>query len=211
MAEITVTIPSFTITLPEQLDAAHTCDPTCGCPAAVARAQLAIDTDRAEHGAPARSLRDRVAGMRNAAPPADWFDQVARDVDVMQDQLDRERAHTAAANRRIIDLQAERRGARGPLNAMLAAVSDALYVLRLAELLPASMDYAPDETWERARLYIGNLRLDVEMTGSLDTPAGEYLVTASDESAEDSHISQRSTADLDELRAWVTAWVMSNA
>lgn len=199
---LTITIPSFTITV--DAASAHQCDAACGCPAAVAVAQAAIDADREHRGAEPRSLGDRVRGMRHATPPAAWFDMIGRHVDRLVDLLDRERGYTAAAQLQIIELQ--RRRGTDPLGAMHDAVADTVRVLILAELMPSGHEYGVHQGTQDVHLNVGAHGLVVGMTGSQDSPANHYVVTTTDDGTEQTR--ERFTLDLDDVRAWVTAWLV---
>lgn len=94
------------------------------------------------------------------------------------------------------------------LTTMYAAVEDTVRLFERAGLLPADYQYVQDTGWQVARVYVGDLRFVVGMTGSLDTPAAHYVVTTSSDVA-DVHGSERFTRDLGEVRAWLAAWAVA--
>lgn len=226
---------NITITVDAPGGTAHVCGGMCDCPKAIARAQEAIDTDRAQHGREPRALGERIRGMRNAAPAEQWFDTIAYQADRLTDLLDRERGHTEAANARILELQSRAYqaastipsatqqpapGTATPLPVatnmhaalvmmLMSTVEHTLTILELAELLPKG--HRIMQMTDGARLYAGALMFVARVTdGEVRESAGQFAVTMTTEPTTGSFdTDDRTTTDLDDVRAWLTAWAVA--
>jgi hypothetical protein len=231
-------VSDLNITITVDGATAHVCGGMCDCPKAIARAQEAIDADRAQHGGMPRRLSERIRGMRNAAPSERWFDVVGREADRLEDLLDRERGYTQAANARILELQSRAYQASatipsivpsaptGPLpmasnmDAALvlmlrSTVAHTVDILRRAECLPELHELVM--ITNGAHLYAGPAPFVVRLADDQtdNPPAGRYVVFTTDENADGSEpgdaVFQRFTNDLDDVRAWLTAWAVAIA
>lgn len=227
-------MPDLNITITVDGATAHVCGGMCDCPKAVARAQEAIDADRAQHGGKPRRLSERIRGMRNGAPSEQWFDVVGREADRLEDLLDRERDHTEAANARILELQSRAYQAAGTIPSIVppvaapgplpmasnmdaalvlmlrSAVAHTVDILQRAECLPSGHELVM--ITNGAHLYGGPnvfvVRLADDEPGN--PPTGRFVVFTTDDDADGTGpgdaMFQRFTNDLDDVRAWLTAW-----
>jgi hypothetical protein len=195
----------ITIELPNSWDA-HVCGGMCDCPKAIARAQAALDADRAQRGAEPRPLSERLHGMRNATPEPDWFDSVAFQAQQLEDLRDIQQAaagpavEQAARWANAADTATPDQRRDMLREALGATVRD----LELAELLPVDYQYAYDPIAEISRVYAGIQVFAAELSGALDASDAHYAVTTSD--VPGGPVIQRLTADLNEVCAWLLAW-----
>lgn len=201
----------------------HTCAPDCDCPTALANTQEAIDTARAEEGRPQRGLSERLHAMRHAAPSTEWFEAVAQEAVILET-----RAATRVVKDAILQQQpgtdaaawvasCDADDAMTPQQravAMHTAVGQTVKLLERAALLPLDHEYVLDANVGESYVWAGNLKFVVGMTGSIDTPANQYVVTtSSDDSNEpdDPARTERFTVDLNTVRAWLLAWATEAA
>lgn len=197
----------------------HTCAPDCDCPTALARTQEAIDAARTQEGRPQRGLSERLLAMRYAAPGTAWFEAMAQEAviletraatrilkdKILQQQPGTEAAAWVAAGDAHDAMTPQQRAV-----AMHAAVEQTVTLLERAALLPLDHEYVLDPNVGQSRVYAGNLKFVADMTGSLDTPANQYLVTTSRD--DDDQLGQeRFTVDLNTVRAWLLAWAAEAA
>lgn len=210
MPDLTITIPAFTLTLEgANVTTKHECEPECDCPTALARVQLAIDTDRRRNGVQQRPLSGRIYEMRNAAPPSSWFDDIGYEVSLI------ETVHTNLSSKAADDAAAwaarcEASDAATPAEraaALHTTVEGVVADLARAELLPVDHEYAMSAG--ESRVYSGNLRFHAAMTGALDAPAAHYVITTFDDDGDpdnDGSGVERFTTDLGAVRSWLIAW-----
>jgi hypothetical protein len=204
-------MPHLDITI--RLDGAvltHDCGPNCDCPRAIARTQQAIDWDRSERGAEPRALSERLRGMRNGTPEPEWFDAMAQRADVLETAcgIAAEMARGAGAEAAAWAARCDTEDARTPqqrATAMHAAIKATVRDLERAHLIPLDHEYVYDANVGESLVWAGNRKFVAAMTGELDTPAAHYLVTTSSD-ADDEPGTERTTNNVDEVRAWVLAW-----
>jgi hypothetical protein len=196
----------ITIELPNSWNA-HVCGGMCDCPKAIARAQAALDADRAQRGAEPRPLSERLHGMRNATPEPDWFDSVAFQAQQLEDLRDIQKTAGAQAAAWAASADAHDAATHSQRRDVLRdAVEATVRDLERAELLPVDHEYNYEPNAEISRVYAGTKVFAAELTGALDTPAAHYVVTTSDEADDDDDAAERFTTDVNAVRAWLLAW-----
>ncbi len=187
----------------------HECGPNCDCPQAIARTQQAIDWDRAERGAPARDLSERLRAMRHGTPEPEWFDAMAQRADVLETACGmKAEASDPGAEAAAWAAQCDADDAASPaerLRAMYAEVENTVADLERSSLIPVDHEHDIDTKLGEARVFAGNLRFTVCMSGSLDIPARHYLVMTSADD-DDEPGDERTTNNLADVRAWLLAW-----
>ena len=186
----------------------HDCGPTCDCPRAIARTQKAIDWDRSERGSEPRALSERLRAMRQGTPEPEWFDAMAQRADVLETACGMNaEARDAGAQAAGWAAQCEAEDAMTPgerAAALHRTIEATVADLERAELIPIDHEYVHDFMGE-SLVWARNLKFKASMTGSLDTPATHYLVTTSSD-ADDVRDGERTTNNLDQVRAWLLAW-----
>lgn len=203
---------SITITISDDRDP-HVCDPMCDCPTALYRTQAAIDTARREDRAQPRGLSERLQAMRYAAPTTAWFEEMA---------LEAARLETMAATSRVRDwilrdhpdsdaavwaAECDAADAMTPTESAAAlhrTIEATVRDLERAQLLPIDHECVHDAMGD-SLVWAGNRKFKACMTGSLDTPARNYLVTTSRDD-DDEPGAERITNNLADVRAWLLAW-----
>ncbi len=187
----------------------HECGPNCDCPQAIARTQQAIDWDRAERGAPARDLSERLRAMRHGTPEPEWFDAMAQRADVLETACGmKAEANDAGAQAAAWAAQCDAEDAMTPserATALHRTIQETVRDLERASLIPVDHEYVRDANVGESLVWAGNLKFVAGMTGELDTPAARYLVTTSND-AEDEPTTERITNNLATVRAWLLAW-----
>lgn len=202
-------MPDLNIIITVDGAAGHVCGGMCDCPRAIARYQDAIDTDRAEHGTPPRGLSERLHGMRNGAPGPDWFDAMAQQAQTLE-------ARAAAADQPGTGALAawaarcDASDAATPaqrFDALDATIETTVMDLARAELLPPDHLSDVDLDARQSLVFVGN-HLFTATLHKPDAPAARYRITTSTRD-DTGPSSERITADLNEVRAWLLAWCVA--
>lgn len=202
-------MPDLNITITVDGADAHVCGGMCDCPKAITRAQTAIDSDRAEHDVPARGLSERLHGMRNGAPGPDWFDAMAQQAETLE-------ARAAAADNPASGALAawaarcDASDAATPAQrfaALDATIETTVMDLARAEILPPDHLSDVDMDARQSLVFVGDQMFVAALHGA-SAPTARYRVTTSTQD-DTGPSSERITADLNEVRAWLLAWCVA--
>jgi hypothetical protein len=209
-------VPDLNITITVDGADAHVCGSMCDCSRAIARYQEAIDSDRAEHGTQPRGLSERLLGMRNGAPRHEWFVGMAQQAEILEaraasavlpDVIVRDApasqvaAWAASCDASDAAMPAQR------FAALDAAITSTVKDLERAELLPPNYVSDADLDARQSLVFVGNHLFTAALHGQ-NAPAARYRVTTSTQD-ETGPSSDRITADLNEVRAWLLAWCVA--
>jgi hypothetical protein len=209
-------VPDLNITITVDGATAHVCGGMCDCPKAITRAQNAIDTDRAEHGTQPRGLSERLHGMRHGAPGPEWFDAMTEQAQTLEARAatavlpdvivrDAPASQVAAWAARSDALDAAMPAQR--FAALDGAIMSTVMDLARAELLPPDHVSDADLDARQSLVFVGEHLFTAALHGE-DAPAARYRVTTSTQD-ETGPRTERITADLNEVRAWLLAWCVA--